>query len=61
VRFRSSHEGEGFIVAAIRERHHLAAEERVLARRFDRIARAEGITMAGEPYTLSRWLRRQRS
>jgi hypothetical protein len=37
------------------------ASREALVNRFERIAQAEGITMVGEPYPLTRWLRRQRT
>jgi hypothetical protein len=40
---------------------HTRASREALVNRFERIANAEGITMVGEPYTFTRWLRRQRS
>jgi len=40
---------------------HTRASREALVNRFERIAHAEGITMVGEPYPLTRWLRRQRT
>ncbi len=40
---------------------HTRASREALVDRFEQIANAEGITMVGEPYTLTRWLRRQRT
>jgi hypothetical protein len=40
---------------------HTRASRETLVNRFERIAQAEGVTMVGEAYALSRWLRRQRS
>ena len=37
------------------------ASREALVNRFERIAQAEGIIMVGEPYPLTRWLRRQRT
>ncbi len=40
---------------------HTRASREALVNRFERIAQAEGITMVGESYPLTRWLRRQRT
>ncbi len=40
---------------------HTRAEREALVNRFERIAQAEGVTMVGEAYSLTRWLRRRRS
>jgi hypothetical protein len=40
---------------------HTRASREALVDRFERIARAEGVTMVGEAYSLVRWLRRRRS